>query len=334
MRYKNTSMFAAVKLAEGNKVPREVQVLRVGKFNHPKYGAFEITSAVLAEMKQHFDNKVRGIDTAFDYFHESDKEASGWVQELVLKENNTELWAITDWTPKAEQKLAERELRYFSPDFAFQWKDPESGSIYKNVLFGGGLTNRPFVKEMQAIVADEKQGEIMNLEQAQARIKEVEAQNLKLSEEKKEVEQQLAAAPPVDKVAQLEQQIAALQAELQKAKSEKEVALAEKTKLEEDKKKSDEAKVLAEKEGAFNLLLTEGKACAAQKDAFIKGDMNEFIKLAQPLNMKATGGSGDQISDKSVEAIIKLAEEKQKANPRLNRGDAMSMAKKEIESKV
>jgi len=328
MRLNQTSAFSPLKLGEGNKVPNEVQVLRVGKFKHPSYGDFEITTQVLSEMKTNFDKKIRGIDMAFDYYHASDKDASAWVQALELRENGTELWAVqVDWTPKASQKLSERELRYFSPDFAFKWQDPESGTIYKNVLFGGGLTNRPFVKEMQAIVADEtKTGEndMTELEKSQARVKELETQAVKLSEEKSAMEKQMADMPKPDKVAQLEQQIAALQAELAKAKGEGEAALAEKKKLEEQAK-------LAEKEKEFNILLSEGKACAAQKDAFVKGNMQEFIKLAQPVNMNGSGGAGggNDTTDKN-EKVLKLAEEKMKADSKLSKGDAISLALAEV----
>lgn len=328
MRLLKTSAFSPIKLGETKQVPRTVQVLRVGKFNHPKYGPFEITSQTLAEMKANFDNRARGIDLAFDYFHESDKEASAWVNALELREGGTELWAEVEWTPKAEQKLSERELRYFSPDFAFQWTDPETGIAHKNVLFGGGLTNRPFVKEMQAIVANENEGDkVTELEKAQAKIKELEGQNVKLSEEKQVMEKQMADMPKPDKVAALEQQIAALQAELEKAKQES-------AQMGEEKKKLEEAAKLAEKEKEFSVLLSEGKACAAQKDAFLKGDMAAFIKLAEPVNVRANGSSetGDVGGDE-VAKILKLAEVKQKENPKLSRGDAISIAKKELSKK-
>lgn len=327
MRINNTALLSEIKLSDANlNGPQQVQILRCGKFKHPSYGEFEITPLVLQEMKLNFDNKIRGIDMAFDYYHASDQDASGWVEELFLKEDDTELWAQVKWTPKASQKLAERELRYFSPDFAFQWEDPETGTTHKNVLFGGGLTNRPFVKEMTAIVADELQGDHMTeLEKAQAALKEAEAKNLKLSEDKQALEKQMADMPKPDKIAALEQQIAALQAELAKEKGAAEQMMAEKKKLEEQAQ-------LSEKEKAFTILLTEGKACAAQKDAFVKGDMTEFIKLAQPLNLKGSGNSSttETTADEDVKAIIKLAEEKQKLNPKLSRGDAISIAKKEL----
>lgn len=335
MRINRTNVVSTINLAEGGVVPTQVQVLRVGKFKHPRYGEFEITSQTLSEMKSNFDKKVRGIDTAFDYFHDSDKEASAWVNDLILKENGTELWADVKWTPKAEQKLAERELRYFSPDFAFKWEDPESGQTHKNVLFGGGLTNRPFVKEMMAIVADELNigvNDMTELEKAQAKIKELETANVKLSEDKAAVEKKMADMPQPDKVAQLEQQIAALQAELQKAKGEVEVEMAEKKKAQDEMAKSQAAAQLAEKEKQFNILLSEGKAVAAQKEAFMGNKMDEFIKLAQPVNLKANGSSssGDPTADADAQAVIKLAEEKQKANPKMPRHEALSIAKKEL----
>jgi len=331
VRLSGSNAFSTIQLKEGAPVPKDVQVLRVGNFKHPRYGTFEITRQVLAEMKKNFDDRVRGIDTAFDYFHDSDKEASAWVEKLELREGGDQLWAVVDWTPAAEKKLAERELRYFSPDFAFKWTDPESGVEHDNVLFGGGLTNRPFVKEMSAIVADEKQtGEtdMTELEKAQKALKESEAKVIKLTEDKASVEQQLAAAPAPSKVSELEAQIAKLQQELAAAKQSEQAALSEKA-------KSEEAAKLAEKTSQFNVLLSEGKACAAQKDAFLKGDMTEFIKLAQPTNAKGSGSSENKetaVDADKASKIIKLAEEKQKADPRLDRGNAISIAKKEIEA--
>lgn len=286
-------------------------------------------------MKANFDLRVRGIDLAFDYYHDSNEDASGWVKDLQLRENGQELWAMVDWTPKATQKLSDRELRYFSPDFAFEWQDPETGVAFNNVLFGGGLTNRPFVKEMQAIVAAEfkpKEGEFMTeLEKVQAALKLAEEKIVKQGEDNKTLEAKMADMVPAPKdgeetseVDALKKQIAELQAQLAKAQSDNSAMMAE-------KQKAQDAQKLAEKNSEFNVLLSQGKACVAQKEAFIQGDMGEFIKLAQPLNLKAAGSSesGDGQPD-DVKAILKLAEEKQKVNPKLTRGDAISLAKREL----
>lgn len=330
MRINKTTLLTEIKLGEAQNVPNMVQVLRVGKFNHPQYGFFEITPKTLSEMKNNFDAQIRGVDICFDYYHASDEDASAWVRSLELREDGTELWAEVDWTVRARQKLAERELRYFSPDFAFQWQDPETGISHANVLFGGGLTNRPFVKEMAAIVADEKHKglEMTELEKAQQALKESEAKVIKLSEDLGAAEKKMAdMQPAVSEVDALKKQVAELQAALAKAQQDNEAMLAE-------NKKNAEAKMLAEKETQFNVLLSEGKACAAQKDAFVKGDMEQFIKLSQPMNMKANGSSssasGATTEDEKIQKVIALAETKVKENPKLSMGDAISIAKKEL----
>jgi DNA repair exonuclease SbcCD ATPase subunit len=306
-----------IRLTEPGDVPNQVQVLRVGSFQHPKYGEFEITRAILAEMKLNADNRVRGIDIAFDYFHLSDESASGWPKLFELKEGGTELWATVDWTPRARKMLAEREVRYFSPDFAFEWTDPESGKKYYNVLFGGGLTNRPFVKEMAAIVADETERETMT----EKEILELKAQNMKLAEEAKQYGEDKAKLQEMDaakakEVETLKAQIAELQAKLKA--------------LEGAAANAEAAKQLAEKETAFTVLLSEGKACAAQKEAFLKGDMAGFIANASKVNLNPAGSGANAGGDADKDAkIIKLAEEIEKRKPGISRGDALSQAIKE-----
>lgn len=318
------------------KVSPKVQVLRVGKFNHPEYGQFEITKKTLAEMKANFDARVRGVDIAFDYFHDSDKEAAGWLKDLELHEDGSELWAVVDWTPKAGKMLSEREVRYFSPDFAFKWQDAETGKTYTNVLFGGGLTNRPFVKEMAAIVAAENKGGRMNeLEQLKEQVK-------KLAEEKEALTKKLAEAGNSDdndgdedrdanggmgdKVKALEEKLSELQGkhdELQKAH--KDLIKTHNEMLDQKK--------LTEKEAEFTVLLTEGKACAAQKEAFIKGDMASFIKLAQPVNL-SNRGHNDNPSEGNAsdydDRVLALAEEKMKADKKLDKVAAITLANKEL----
>lgn len=341
MIYKRALISSEIKLSEKSELQNgdnpPVQVLRVGKFNHPKYGDFEITPTILAEMKRNFDAKIRGIDIAFDYFHKSDELASGWPVELLLTENNTELWAKMDWTPTARRMLTEREVRYFSPDFAFQWKDPESGVVYKNVLFGGGLTNRPFVKEMSAIVADEKETE-MDLATLAKRVEDLEAKNLKLAEDVKAADKKLgeyadkadadAAAEEADDAA--EDSVPALKAKLAEMGKQHGELKAAHEKLMAEMAESKKAKQLAEKNDAFRVLLSEGKAVPAQKEAYLAGDMPNFIKLAAKVNLDGVGhvdSSGNEVND---DRVLKLAEERVKAKTSPDLGTAISAVRKEL----
>lgn len=366
---------SAIRLADPTAGPTSanppVQVLRVGKFNHPKYGNFDITPITLAEMKANFEAGIRGVDLAIDYFHDSDKEAAAWISRLTLSEDGNELWAEVEWTKRARVMLNEREVRYFSPDFAFQWTDPESNVTYRNVLFGGGLTNRPFVKDMAAIVASEtKEQNEMTPEQFKELLASQAATNaaiLKLSEGLAAKAAVPAVAPPaaaapakpdpkrVAAKAALKKQLAeyddicddgdedgapeaSTAGAVEDAAPSVEEQLAEEKaknqKLMAEKAQADQSKQMAEKTGAFNVMLSEGKVCAAQKDAFLSGDMAKFIKLAQKVNLKAAGSTstedGGAGEDDRADRVMKLAEEKCKADSKLEMHEAIRLAHKEV----
>jgi len=346
---------AEIKLSDVKKgmpasVDPNVQVLRVGSFNHPKYGEFDITTLVLEEMKQNFDANIRGIDIALDYFHDSDKEASGWLKELFLSEDGTELWGVVEWTPKARKMLAEREIRYFSPDFAFEWTDPETEKTYQNVLFGGGLTNRPFVKDMAAIVASEKKGETMTLAELEKKVLKLAEDNSDLAA--KHADLQKAHADLIAKHGALQKKLDEMDEEdgdddeeddsddgddepkdLESAKKQLSDMKAKLAEYAENAKKAEEAKQMSEKKAKFQVMLTEGKACKAQEAAFMKGDMEEFVKLSEPVNLGGKGhggGSSEGTKGDREDRVLKLAEEKVKADPNLKLTDAISLANKEI----
>ena len=348
-----------VKLSEKKDVPPEVQILKVGKFKHPSYGEFEINKYTLVQMKENFDKKVRRVDIAFDYFHDSDKIAAGWPKALELRENGNELWAINvEWTPRARQMLSDKELRYFSPDFAMQWTDPETGEVFQNVLFGGGLTNRPFLKDMapitslsEKILADDKElqacvsslvGDLIKKGHTQDQAVAIaysKCGEKRMNELKQKGEFTMEEKDKM--IEELKTQVAQLQAQLEAMKQEKEVEMADKKKLEdekakmlEDKKMLEEKIKCAELEKEFNVLLTEGKACVAQKDAYLKGDMKEFISKSQPLNLSEKGTNANTTPKKVEDVrseVRKLAEEKMKANAKLDLGGAMSLVLNERE---
>lgn len=137
-------------------VPDEIQLFRTGVYNHPEYGRMEITSDILKKMVLNFSEKVRGIDIALDYKHDSEAEAAAWFSELYTKENDSQLWGKVRWTDKGKDKILSEEYKYISPDFTFLYTDNQSMKQYGPVLLGAGLTNRPFIKGMQPITLSEE----------------------------------------------------------------------------------------------------------------------------------------------------------------------------------
>lgn len=131
-----------------------IEILRTGKWNHPQYGKIEVSEHDLDQFIQNFKNNVRGVDLAVDQAHKPDEGAAGWFKEL--KKQGSSLLARVEWTPLGKWLVENGVFRYFSPEFSFKYKDPEKGTEYRNVLFGGALTNRPFIKGMSPVLMSEE----------------------------------------------------------------------------------------------------------------------------------------------------------------------------------
>lgn len=301
-----------IKLGESKAVPNQVQLLRVGDFKSDEYGEFKITKEMLLSFKKNFDDKVRGYNDGMlpvDYFHENDKLAAGWISELSLSADDTELWAIVKWTPKASEMIANGELRYLSAEFNYDYRHNEGEEkSYGPTLFGAGLTNRPFIKGMENVVRfkedDALSAKIALLikegysqEQAVAIAKELQSKD-KLNEKRgdemtpEELKKKLADTEAQLAAEKAEKEATALKlSELQaaKAKSDKEAADAA--------AKADADKKLADQKAKFDVMLSAGKAVEAQREAFMAGDMVKFAELAKPLNTKASGSEGEDEGD-------------------------------------
>jgi hypothetical protein len=135
-----------------------IMLFPVGHYQHEQYGELDFTPAKLRKIKALYDQRVRHIDAALDVDHRAahdDSRATGWIESLELREKQPDgtpagLWGCIKWTPYGMQFLKSDEYRYFSPEFG-AWEDPQSGEQFDDVLIGGALTNRPFLKTMPAI---------------------------------------------------------------------------------------------------------------------------------------------------------------------------------------
>lgn len=125
--------------------PTWIQALPLGTYEHPEYGKIEVTPEKIQQFAANVAANVRGQDLDIDYDHKAaEKVAAGWVKAADARSDG--LWLQIDWTQRARKHLGDKEYRYFSPEFIDEWKHPATGVVHKNVLFGGALTNRPFLK--------------------------------------------------------------------------------------------------------------------------------------------------------------------------------------------
>lgn len=134
-----------IKLSDEPGTSRWIQALPVGTWEHPIHGELEITQEKIQRFSDNFHQKVREQDLDIDYDHKAHNgKASGWIRNAQARADG--LWILVEWTKDAFDSIKNKEYRYFSPEFMREWKNPRTGQKYSDVLFGGALTNRPFLK--------------------------------------------------------------------------------------------------------------------------------------------------------------------------------------------
>ncbi len=133
-----------------------LQAFPVGEYTHEVYGKIKMTVERARNMASNIISKVRGIDLAIDYGHDSSGEAAGWVTSAEARHDG--LWLFVEWTQAAANAIREGKYRYFSPEYMDAWTHPQTQEKFTDVLVGGGLTNRPFLKNIMPVNLSEIEG--------------------------------------------------------------------------------------------------------------------------------------------------------------------------------
>lgn len=131
-----------------------VTVTRTGKFFDRRYGEFEISRAMLAEMVGNFEKNTYGQEIFFDVSHEPDNGAAAKLLKLTIEGDR--LRALVEWTPYGVDAVKKRGFRYLSAEFHENWQDNEQRATHGCVLLGAGLTIRPVIKRLDPISLSEQ----------------------------------------------------------------------------------------------------------------------------------------------------------------------------------
>jgi len=149
-------------------VPQWVMVCRTGQWlGHPD-GPELITPRHLRAALDYFErhHAARGADLVIDYHHGSvyagrvapKAPAAGWIQQLQLRNGDTELWGRVLWTVEAREAIAARQFRYLSPYLRFGVPDRITGEPVPMMIHSVALTNTPFLTELEALNASAGNG--------------------------------------------------------------------------------------------------------------------------------------------------------------------------------
>jgi phage I-like protein len=128
-----------------------VPLVIAGNWYNLKRGEVEITSDDLARMLSNFKSGLYPPppqQLPIDYEHLSmspnrkpgDGIAGGWIQDLEIRENGNELWALVEWTDAARDHITKKHYKGLSPVFHPNYIAHGKKEIGVT-LMGGGLTN-------------------------------------------------------------------------------------------------------------------------------------------------------------------------------------------------
>jgi len=130
-----------------------IEVFREGEWNHPKWGIIKGTKKLFNDFISNWKSNVLGREIALDKTHNPEEGATGWIKDMKIVGDR--LKALVEWTPWGVELIEQKGFKYFSPEYRDSYTDKESGNEHKNVLFGGGITNRPFLTDLAPIVLSE-----------------------------------------------------------------------------------------------------------------------------------------------------------------------------------
>ncbi|MET0466936.1 MAG: phage protease [Chitinophagaceae bacterium] len=136
---------SALEFSEANKDACWVHALPIGVYKHPVNGDIKIDSSRAKRFAEGVVKKIRGVDPSINYVHDNNNGAAGWVKNAEARDNG--LWLFVEWVKDAAQQIRDKKWRYFSSEFVDSWEDPK-GQKFQDVILGGALTNRPFMKNL------------------------------------------------------------------------------------------------------------------------------------------------------------------------------------------
>jgi hypothetical protein len=134
---------------EGDKPRSWVTLTRMGKFSDPRYGEFEISRPMLLAMVENFNKGVYGQDIFIDVDHKPSNGAAGTIVELGVSDGK--LRALVEWTPYGVDAIKNRKYIYLSVEYAENWQDNEKRAQHGPVLMGAALTIRPAIKHLDPV---------------------------------------------------------------------------------------------------------------------------------------------------------------------------------------
>jgi hypothetical protein len=133
---------------DGNK--KWIQLYPYDTWYHPIYGETTVNKMKAHRFSDNFKRNVYGQEITTDYEHGLDKskgkKASGKILEMEPRDDG--LYGLVQFTEEAVKEINAGEWNYWSTSHWEKWTHPQTKEKISDVIDGGGLTNKPWVKGM------------------------------------------------------------------------------------------------------------------------------------------------------------------------------------------
>lgn len=129
-----------------------IQVAKVGKFAHPRYGKFSVTRDTFDRFIANLAAGITGDRLPMDFDHEPDMGGStaacGWI--TALEADGDQLYATVEWLWDGAWAIKEQRYRWISPTWSMNYTD-DAGATHGPTMIAAALTNRPYFSRMAAV---------------------------------------------------------------------------------------------------------------------------------------------------------------------------------------
>lgn len=141
---------SVIQLTEGDgNTKTGIHLTKLGRYQHPTYGVFEITQQFFDEMIRNFEAGTFGQKIFVDIAHNPDNGAGAEIVRLY--QDGQWLKCDLEITPFGRDAILTKKYIYLSADYDERWTNPATGQHCGCTLKGAGLTIRPFVKGQPGI---------------------------------------------------------------------------------------------------------------------------------------------------------------------------------------
>ena len=135
-----------------------VQLMKGGDFVHPAHPeGLSFNRKLFDELVGNFESNIINREILVDADHDSagwgSTIAYGWLEAIEARgsgKKNASLWVTVRWTPRGAQAVTDEDYKYTSVEMAFDYED-EYGVTHGPAVVAMALTNRPFLRGMQAV---------------------------------------------------------------------------------------------------------------------------------------------------------------------------------------